>query len=100
MANPSTTTPSPASRRFVDQATRWNTDLLALWAANAATSLQTTVDLQKATLATSQTVYDASVALSQDALTRWADLARQAQAASLANIKEGTKLLQSLPAEA
>jgi hypothetical protein len=111
MANPSTATPPPASavvdeavriaaegsrrtaetaqatvqagRRYLDQTSQLNRDLVALWSATAEAGLQTAFDVQNAAVASGQAWLDASATFTKDAYTRFADVTRQAQATTL-----------------
>ena len=87
MANPTTSTPK-AAQAIVD-------DFVALTTSAATASLKTTFELQNAALANSQTLFDQSASLAKDALSRWSDVARQAQAATLKTYQVGAQLLGS-----
>jgi len=55
--------------------------------------------VQNAALASSQTLFETSAKLSNDALRRWVEVARQAQATTLKTYQSTTKLLSSLTQE-
>ena len=90
---------SAASKRFVDLASEINRDFLSLWTTAAETSLKTTFEMQNAALASSQTLFETSTKLSNHALRRWLDVARQAQTTGLKSYQSTTKLLSSLTQE-
>src|SRR5712691_7677178 len=111
MANPSTATPHAASavvdeavritaegsrrttenaqaavaagRRYFDQANQLNRDLFALWTASAEASLQTSFEVQNAAFASGQAFLESYASISKDAYRRWANVARQAQVATI-----------------
>ena len=99
MANPSTLPQIDATRRYFDQAAQVNRDLFALFAAGAEASLKTGFELQHAAFAGSQAVVDSSANLTRDSLTRWADVARQAQATALKTYTSSTKLFETLASD-
>ena len=57
------------------------------------------VEAQNAALASSQALLDTSTKLSQDVLSRWVDVARQAQATTLKTFHSSTKPLGGLTHE-
>lgn len=85
-----------ASRRYLDQANQMNRDLFALWTASAQASLQTSFDVQNAAFASGQAFLESSATISKDALLRWADVASQAQAATLKAYQSNAKLFENL----
>jgi hypothetical protein len=88
-----------AGQRYLDFVNDINRDLLSLWTTAAETSLHTTFEVQNAALASSQALFETSAKLTNDALRRWVDVARQAQATTLKAYKSSTKLLGSLTQE-
>jgi hypothetical protein len=85
-----------ASRQYVDVANQINRDFLSLMTSATETSLQTTFEVQNAVLARSQAVLETSANLSKDALDRWFEVIRQAQATTLKSYESSAKLLGSL----
>jgi hypothetical protein len=91
MANPNTATTNTASA-----ANQINRDLFSLWTTAAEASLHTTFEAQNAALASSQSLFETSTKLGNDAVSRMVDVARQAQATTLKTYQSSTKLLGSL----
>lgn len=79
-------------RRFLDQSTVTNRDLLTLWTNSAEASFQTAFEMQNAALTSSQSLFETSYTLSKDALRRWADITRQAQSTAVKAYQANTRL--------
>jgi hypothetical protein len=86
MANPST----PVSTA----ATQLNREFVSLWTTALEANLKTAFEFQNAALAGGQAIVESSASLSKDALRRWADVARQAQATTLSTYQASAKLLE------
>jgi len=84
-----------AGRKYYDQAAQFNRDLITFWTAAADAGFQTAFEVQNAALKNTQDWFDTSASLNKEALRRWADLTRQAQATTLKTYQNSAKLFES-----
>jgi hypothetical protein len=87
-----------AGRKYYDQAAQFNRDLLTFWTAAADAGFQTAFEIQNAALKNTQDWFETSASLNKEALRRWADLTRQAQATTLKTYQNSAKLFESVTA--
>jgi hypothetical protein len=87
-----------AGRKYYDQAAQLNRDLLTFWTAAADAGFQTAFEIQNAALKNAQDWFETSASLNKEALRRWADLTRQAQATTLKTYQNSAKLFESVTA--
>jgi len=87
-----------AGRKYYDQAAQFNRDLLTSWTAAADAGFQTAFEIQNAALKNTQDWFETSASLNKEALRRWADLTRQAQATTLKTYQNSAKLFESVTA--
>jgi hypothetical protein len=87
-----------AGRKYYDQAAQFNRDLFAFWTAAADAGFQTAFEIQNAALKNTQDWFETSSSLNKEALRRWADLTRQAQATTLKTYQNSAKVFESITA--
>jgi hypothetical protein len=123
MANPSTATPAAASavdeavriaaegsrrstesaqaalqagRRYFEQVNKLNRDLFALVTTSTEAALKTAFEVQNAAIASGQAWLESTASINKDALNRWADVTRQAQATGLKSYQDSAKYVESI----
>jgi hypothetical protein len=120
MANPSTATPAAASavdeavriaaegsrrstesaqaalqagRRYFEQVNKLNRDLVTT---STEAALKTAFEVQNAAIASGQAWLESTASINKDALNRWADVTRQAQATGLKSYQDSAKYVESI----